>query len=59
LCVVFNGNKTKKNTTLSELFQTPIEKSEKEAKIYTHNTHIYDRSLSWLGTCKSIKSGGV
>ena len=29
------------------------------AKFDTPNTHINDRSLSWLGTDTSIKSGGV
>jgi hypothetical protein len=28
-------------------------------KIYTSNTQIHDRSLSFLGTDTSIKSGGV
>ena len=28
-------------------------------KIYTSNTQIHDRLLSWLGTGTSIKSGGV
>jgi len=28
-------------------------------KIDTPNTHVHDRSLSWLGIDISIKSGGV
>jgi hypothetical protein len=28
-------------------------------KIDTHSTHIHDRSPAWLGTCTSMKSGGV
>ena len=28
-------------------------------KITTHNTHIHDYSLSWLGTSIPIKGGGV
>jgi hypothetical protein len=27
-------------------------------KIDTPNTHIHDCSLSWLGTCTSVKGGG-
>jgi hypothetical protein len=46
-------------TTLSEQFQNQISKSSKEANMDSPNTHIHDRSLSWLGTCTSITSGGV
>ena len=51
----------KKITTLSvsEQFQNQISKSSKEAKMDSPNTHIHDRTLSWLGTCTSITSGGV
>ena len=28
-------------------------------QIDTTNTHIHDRSFSWLGTSTSIKSGGI
>ena len=30
--------------------------ADREIKIDTSNTQIHDRSLSWLGTCTSIKS---
>jgi hypothetical protein len=29
------------------------------AKIDIRNTHIHDRSLSWLGTDTSMKNGGI
>jgi hypothetical protein len=48
-----------KNTTLSEHFQNAIEKTVEKDKIDTPSTQIHDRSLSWLGTGTSIKSGGV
>jgi hypothetical protein len=48
----------KKNKTLSEKFQNPIKIVER-GKIDTLNTQIYDRSLYWLGTGISIKSGRV
>ena len=49
-----------KNTTLSEQFQNPIEKSQKEAKsIPLTNKQYITGSLSWVGTGSSIKSGGV
>ena len=34
-------------------------KITERGKIDTFSTHIHDRSLSWLGTNTSIKSGGV
>jgi hypothetical protein len=53
-------NKIKiKNTLLLLQFQNPIEKLHKQPKFHTLNKHIHDRSLSWLGTGTSIKSGGV
>ena len=49
-----------KNTTLSEQFQYPISNIQiVRDKIDTPNTQICDRSLSWLGTSTSIKSGRV
>ena len=48
-----------KHTTLSEQFQNQIEKTVEKDKIDTSNTQIHDRSLSWLGTGTSVKSGGV
>ena len=32
---------------------------EYRGEIDTSNTHIHDRTLSWLGTCSSMKGGGV
>ena len=48
----------KKNTTLSQHFQNPIEKSQKEIQLDTPNMQIHDRSLYWLGTgtSKSVMS---
>ena len=42
----------KKNTTLSQHFQNPIEKSQKEIQLDTPNMQIHDRSLYWLGTAQ-------
>jgi hypothetical protein len=36
-----------------------MEKIVESGKIDTYDTHMYDRSLSWLGTGISIKSVGV
>jgi len=36
-----------------------IRKIVETCKIITSNTHIYDCSLSWLGTYTSINSGRV
>ena len=48
------------NTTLSEQFQNLIEKIvEIKGNIDTPNTHIYDRSLSWIYTGTSTKKDGV
>ena len=52
-------NKTKQNSTLSKQFQNPIEKSLERGKIDTSNTHIHDRSLSWLDTGILIRRGGI
>ena len=52
------SNSNRKNTTLSEHFQTPIVKIVETGKIDTPYTHIHDHSLSWLGTDTSIKCGG-
>jgi hypothetical protein len=46
----------KRNNALSEQVQNKISKS---FKIDTPNTHIHDRSLSWVGTGTSIKCGGI
>ena len=37
----------------------PNRKIEESSKIDTSNTQIHDRSLYWLDTGTSIKSGGV
>jgi hypothetical protein len=60
--IVFHVNKRFKyiiNTTLSEQTQDQISKFVEWGKIDTPNTQIYGRSLSWLGTGTSVKSGGV
>jgi hypothetical protein len=44
---------------LSKQFQNPIEKSLERGKIDTSNTHIHDRSLSWLDTAILIRCGGI
>jgi hypothetical protein len=44
-----------KDTTLLEEFQNQVSKSQKEEKIYTPNTQIHDRSLSWISAGSSIK----
>ena len=41
------------------MFQNKNRKSQKETKWTPPNTPILDRSLSWLATCTSIKSGEV
>ena len=51
--------KKQQNITLSEQCKKPIAKSDKESKNWYPITHIHDRSISWLGTDTSIKSGGV
>jgi len=49
----------KKNTTLlAEQFQNLIKNCKNRYKVKTL-THIYDISLSWLGTGTSIKGVGV
>ena len=50
--------KIQKNTTMSQQFRNPIEKSQKEVKP-TPLIQIHDGSLSWLGTGISIKGGGI
>jgi hypothetical protein len=47
-----------KNTKLSEQFQNPKEKSQKETKLIPL-TLLHDLSLSYLGTETSIKSDKV
>lgn len=32
---------------------------EYRGQIDTSNTHIHDRTMSWLGTCSSMKGGGI
>ena len=52
----FNKNE-KKNTivgTVADSTRMIVERS----KFYNFNTHIKDHSLSWLGTCTSMKIGG-
>ena len=44
--------KSEKNTTMPQHFQTPIQKSQKEGKSIPL---IHDWSLSWLGIGTSIK----
>ena len=56
--VSFNKMENKTNTMLSEQFQIPIDKSQKEAKP-TPLTQTRDCLLSWLGAGTSIKCGGV
>jgi hypothetical protein len=48
----------KKQKKLSEQFQNPNEKSQKEAKSIPL-APIHDRSLSYLGTDTSIESDGI
>jgi hypothetical protein len=50
--------KNTENTTLWEQFQDWRKITEK-GNIVTHNTHIHNRSLVWLGTGTSISSGRV
>ena len=48
--------KKQKNITLSEQIPYSIEKSRKTAKsIPVIHIRVYNRSLSWLGTCASIE----
>jgi hypothetical protein len=48
--------KDKKNKTAT---LGTMEKSQKQRQIHTSTTYMYDRSLFWLGTSTSMKSGGV
>jgi hypothetical protein len=50
-----NKTKQNKNIKLSRHFHNLNTKSVDRAKLDTPNTHIHDRSLSWLGTCMPIK----
>ena len=50
--------KTKKDHTVGTVL-TFIRNIVEIGKFDISNTHIHDRSLSWLGTFSSIKSGGV
>jgi hypothetical protein len=52
------ANKIKYKIPLSEHFQNPIGKIIERGKIDTPIIQIHDRSLSCLGTDRSIKSGG-
>jgi len=47
-------NKAEKNATPSEQLQN----RRNRGSIDTPNTHVYDYSISWLGTCTSLKRGG-
>ena len=51
ICVI----KREKNATPSEQFHN----HRNRGSIDTPNIHVYDYSLSWLGTCTSLKRGGV
>ena len=51
-------NKQTKKHSVGKIPKSNIKIVEK-GKIDTPNTHIHDRSLPWLGTGTSIKSGGV
>ena len=46
------------NTTQSDHFQNPIEKSLKETNSIPP-TQIHDRSLFWFDICTLIKGGGA
>ena len=51
--------KKAKDTTMSKQFRNHIEKSRRDkVKINTHNTQIHDRSLSWIGTGKTMRGTG-
>ena len=54
----YNKMKNKKYHTVRTVSKS-IRKIVKSCKICTTNTHVHDRSLSWLGTNNSIKSGNV
>jgi hypothetical protein len=47
------------NTTLMEQFQNSNIKIAERGKIDSPNTQTHDRSVIWLGTCTSIKVGGL
>ena len=46
----------KKNTTMSEQFQNPIENSQKEAKLIPTNTQIHDHVIARLVIATSMES---
>ena len=50
--------KNNKYHTVETVLKPNIKIVERD-KLDTSNTQIHDRSLSWLGTGTSIKSGGV
>jgi len=50
--------KNKKNISYRNT-QKPNFKIVERCKIDTPNTQIHNRSLSWIGTGTSIKSGGI
>ena len=54
-----NKIKKKQNILVSEQLQNPISKLVERDKVNTSNTQMQCRSLSWIGTCTSILSGGV
>ena len=53
------SNKTNKKSHTVRTVPNFSRKIVERGKTDTSNTHIHDRSLSWLGTFSSIKSGGV
>jgi len=53
-----NSKIPQKNTTMSEQFQNPTEKSLEKVKMIP-NTRVNDHSLFELGTGASIKSVGL
>ena len=48
--------KTKKNNTMSEQFQNPIDNSQKEAKLIPTNTQIHDHLIARLVMATSMES---
>ena len=55
-----NKMKNKEYHTAGTISKNQIPKSQNEENwISTETTKIYDRSLSWLGTCTSMKSREV
>ena len=53
------SNKTNKKSPTVGTVPNSSRKIVERGKTDTPNTHIHDRSLSWLGTFSSIKVAGI